>query len=119
MSALTALVDELPAWTEDDSARLTAALVVLDGHQMGRLRRAERIAAIRLGTEKGLSREVMAKRLGLSLDALAYFARRYKVPLPPPVEPPRLLETLLSCSSRGRKRARNQRSNATTNKETQ
>jgi transcriptional regulator with XRE-family HTH domain len=60
---------------------------VLDGHQMGRLRKAERIAAIEIGTAKGLSREVMAERLGLSVRSLSTFARRHELPLPPPTEP--------------------------------
>lgn len=115
MSVEGVLVDEA-AWTDEDSIRLTAALVILDGHQMP-LDRAERIAAIRIGTEKGLSREVMAKRLGISATTLFNFAKRYKVPLPPPIEPPGLLETLPYYRTRGKARRR-QASKATATKET-
>lgn len=111
MSVEGVLVDEA-AWTDEDSIRLTAALVILDGHEM-RLDRAERIAAIRLGTAKGLSREVMAKRLGISATTLFNFAKRYELELPAPEEPPRLLETLPYYRTRGKARRR-QRDQPTT-----
>jgi len=71
------------AWTEEDSDRLTAALVVLDGHRM-RLSSSERVQAIGLAVRCGLDRETLAGRIGISSRALAKFAERHKLQLPPP-----------------------------------
>lgn len=75
----------MDAWTEEDSNRLTAALVVLDGHRMC-LSSSERVQAIGLAVRYGLDRETTARRIGISLRALAKFAERYELQLPPPEE---------------------------------
>ena len=69
-------------WTEVDGARLTAKLVIMDGHRMP-IRGADAREAVRLGTERGLTSGQIAERTGLSMH---YIQRtRTALGLTPPV----------------------------------
>lgn len=73
-------------WTDDDSTRLTAALVILDGHHMP-LTDDERAVAVQLGVAHGLDRRVIADRLGMHISALYDWCRSRGIQLPPPPPP--------------------------------
>lgn len=68
-------------WTDADSVTLSALLVARDGHQM-RLTGAERVAAIRMMADRGLSSEAMADRLRVSADVVSTAARRAGIAIP-------------------------------------
>lgn len=57
-------------------------LVALDGHNMP-LTKEDRLEAIKLMTNRGLSRQDIADRLCINLDALERFAKNHKIKLPP------------------------------------
>lgn len=70
-------------WTEDDSLRLTAALVLLDGHRM-RLTREEKRAVCLLARQLGFTREEAAQRCGVHHHTFVQWARRLGVDYPLP-----------------------------------
>lgn len=57
-------------------------LVALDGHRMA-LKKESRIAAIKLMTEHGIDREVMAWRLRMTVVALETYAARARIKITP------------------------------------
>jgi hypothetical protein len=73
-------------WTEHDSDQLTASMVMLDGHHIT-LTNTERVEAIKIGVEHGMSRARIATRLNMNPNHLATWARRHGAPVPPPPQP--------------------------------
>ena len=63
------------------SDRITAALVLLDGHLMP-LRGLERKAAVQLALNHGMSREEAARRLRITVPLFALWARRAGITYP-------------------------------------
>lgn len=71
-------------WTEQDSLRLTAFLV-LDGHRL-RLTREEKRAVVLLAREMGLTREQAAHRCGVKHHTFVQWALRTGVEYPLPAQ---------------------------------
>lgn len=61
-------------------------LVALDGHRM-RLKKEERLEAIKIMTKHKVSRQHMAWRLCITVDSLERVAREANIKLPPTVPP--------------------------------
>jgi hypothetical protein len=95
-------------WTEEDSIQLTAALVVLDGHRMS-LTTTERITAVRLGVQHGLSRDVIAERIGVTLKTLSKIAYRHHIQLPVLVQPERWAAIVNASATPAAQTARSRR----------
>lgn len=73
--------DNSISWSEQESIRVSASLVAHDGHRL-HLRGAERTEAIRIMSELGLTPDVMAHRLCITLTTLQRAANRAKIQFP-------------------------------------
>lgn len=70
----------LEPWTEDDSTRLTVALIVRDGHWM-RVRGVDRIAVVRAMAEQGHGLDETARRTYSDVAEIDRIRRRLGIEL--------------------------------------
>lgn len=68
-----------PAWTVEESDRLTAELVVKDGHHIpaASLSTGELVATLLLAHARHVPRSAVAERIGWSTERLRVWARRH------------------------------------------